>query len=495
MKFVLVFASILLCFAGFEQSKSEDTAAKPALITITNVTIIDAINGIHENMTVTISGNKITNIVSSQSASTKTANQAIDGSGKYLIPGLWDMHVHLSFMPELEETIFPLFIANGVTSVRDTGGLIEKVLPYRDRSRREPETTPRVFISGPLLDGFPAVYDGNTPGLAKIAISLKTPDDAIKAVDYLNQQGVDFVKAYEMLSPETFKALAKRARKYDLKVDGHIPLSMTAEQAADAGMNSMEHLRNLQMACSFEEEALYKERQAILANTQNQTGAKLRSELHKLQHNRAINTPDEKKCNLIIQKLAEKHIWQIPTLGINTWSITGYYNDEEWRKTFIHLPEALQKEWATPLNISEEGKAKGAEMANWSFEMTQKLNKGNVGILAGTDTPLARLTPGYSLHMELELLVQAGLTPLEAIEAATIRPAAYFGLDNKIGTIEKGMIADLILLSANPLEKINNTQQIEMVIKNGHIMDREKLNNLFTVREEDSPLTGKLEGR
>ena len=170
------------------------------------------------------------------------------------------------------------------------------------------------------------------------------------------------------------------------------------------------------------------------------------------------------------------------TLSIVTPSAFRPFAEQSWRDNFKYLPTEVEKRWtALALSISDAPLNKSDYIfPNWAMEMVGHLKEAKVPIMAGTDTPIFLLTPGFSLHNELVLLVQAGLTPMEALESATTRPAQYFGLENKLGLIEAGMLADLLLLNANPLENISNTQKIDAVFKDGKYFNRSALNKILS---------------
>ncbi len=451
---------------------------------INDVTIIDAVSGEVVKQAVVIDKDLIIAVVPSSHSSQYLSRQRIDGAGKFVIPGLWDSHVHLSFEPALDETLFDLFLGNGVTSVRDTGGALPSMLEWRKKAQSR--LSPSIYMAGPLIDGTSTVYNGELPGYPKIGVPVSSPKEATALVDELAKQGVDFIKAYEMLDPETFKALIERATYHGLPVSGHVPLSMTVMEASNAGMKSMEHLRNLEMGCSAESEALYEQRQELLNNGEAQLGAELRAAIHLAQHYKAVETLDLERCEKLLQTLASNQTWQVPTLTLMLASKFPFFAQEDWRDTFRYLPAKLSEKWlqetATfkaqllqPSSAREERQA----VADWKLRFVEKLAALEIPILAGTDTPIFYLTPGFSLHLELETLVKAGLSPLQAIEAATYAPAKYFGKESQMGLVAREHQADLVLLNSNPLEQISNTRDIHAVILKGKVLDRRQLDGML----------------
>ncbi len=450
--------------------------SKPSLA-ITNVTVIDAHQGQLENMTVLIQENRILKVEKSEDLSPPESSTVINGQGKYLIPGLWDAHVHLTYDADITPAMFDLFLINGITSIRDTGGKIELVKPLKEEANNNPNTSPRVMISGPLIDGIPTVYDGNTPGRPELGVGVGTPDEARVLVRQLKNEGVDLLKAYEMLQPEVYQAVLEEAKVHGLPVTGHVPLSMDVVSASKAGLNSIEHMRNLEMSCTRDWSQLMEIRRKELANGKEETGGALRSRLHQLHRYQAIANQDPATRSEVLSALAENNTWLVPTLTILAARENRVWARPKWRADYKYLPDSVDLQWTTrSVGIADlPVDSLAVVFANWGYDMVSRLPDAGVKIMAGTDTPIAFLTPGFSLHEELRLLVKSGLTPLEVLEAATIRPAEYFNMEEELGTIEEGKLADLVLLKQNPLEDIRNSQSIDIVIKNGNLLNRETL--------------------
>lgn len=449
---------------------------------IQNISTIDAVNGLNENQTVVIKDGKIVEVASSDEIQVNGQNnEIIDGSGKFLIPGLWDAHVHFSYIEELAPSMFDLFLAYGITSVRDTGGRIEFVKQWKNRAEENPEDAPRVMIAGPLLDGEPNVYDGSTPARPPLSVGLAEVEDVTAHVNKLDSIGVDLLKAYEILTPEQFAEVTRLGREKGLKVTGHVPLSMNAVSASNAGLNSMEHMRNLEVSMASNWEELQEERRQMLEEGQNDPGGILRSRIHSAMRETAIQNYDEERANAVLQVLAENETWQIPTLALNTRSVEKFYTDAEWQETFALLPDSIEHEWRASAeeNAAAEVSAFQQEYSEWLFNMVGKINEAGIEIMAGTDTPIGLLTPGRSLHYELKVMVDAGLTPMEALQSATLNPARYFEMEDELGTIDEGKWADLLILEANPLEDIQNTESINTVIRQGKVYDREALDGML----------------
>ena len=439
-------------------------------IVIENITLIDAKNGTRTNQTVSIENGVIQSIGSAKLD--MEDSQIIDGEGKYLIPGLWDAHVHLTFIPEIDhETHFKLYLKNGVTSIRDTGAILSKLQPSLNFIEENPNTTPRLFYAGPLIDGADRVYKGMEPGFPNLSIGIDETSNIPEVVDGLLKEGVTFLKSYEMLTKETYLELLKVAGQNGLRVTGHVPLSIDLEEAIEAGLGGMQHVRNMDLACAKDADNLLGDRQVSLENEASIAGSALRTHIHSSQRYYAIDNTDDERCLRIIMKLSEYGVFQTPTLTINTFDSRRFYADPKWRETYQELPEAAENNWMqgslklANIDVTENAKKFDA----WSLSLVNKMHQEGVKIIAGTDTPIGYLTPGYSLHKELELLSEAGLSNMGVLRSATITPAEFFGMENQMGTIEVGKLADLVILDKNPLISISNTQSIHRVIVKGQI--------------------------
>ena len=447
---------------------------EPTGTAISNVTVIDAINGVRENHTVVFDGDQITSVVSADAD--VSAAETIDGTGKYLIPGLWDAHVHLTYDDRFTDIMPALFLSYGVTSVRDTGGLMQKILPVVENMRAEGAVAPRVFFAGPLLDGNFVVYDGvDRP---EIGTRNATPEEARNTIRDLKEQGVDFIKIYEMVSPETFEAMVETARELGLPIDSHVPLSLRAGTAGPP-VDSMEHLRNVELDCASNAPELHETRLERLKNPDNLSGYELRSSLHSLQRLPAIAAYDEERCNQVLDALAST--LQVPTLRLNATNLAPPSLKDDWQDALSRLPPDVRQEWSAEADgVVENPLQEFTQFGEWSLFLTGRMHSRDVPIAAGTDTPIFINVPGFSLHSELEMLVRAGMSPLEALHSATVRPAEFFSLQDEMGTIDVGRKADLVLLDADPLADISNTRRISAVVSKGEYYTVDTLRRMVT---------------
>jgi len=259
-------------------------------------------------------------------------------------------------------------------------------------------------------------------------------------------------------------------------MDGHVPLSMRARDVGPR-VQSLEHLRNIETDCVADGEAWLAERRALLANPDGVPGGTLRSSLHNLQRLPAVDAYDEASCAEVVASMM--NTIQVPTLRLNALGVMPPFERDDWSELLSKLPTDVSEEWGAATEANRQGgPMRDLTYGEWSLFLVGLMHEAGVPFGAGTDTPIGFAAPGYSLHSELEMLVRAGLTPLEAIEAATVHPAEFFGLQGEMGTIEAGRVADLVLLSANPLEDITNTRSVEAVVTKGQLLDGAALSAL-----------------
>ncbi|MEL7296702.1 MAG: amidohydrolase family protein, partial [Pseudomonadota bacterium] len=441
-------------------------AAKPADLVIHNVTAIDATNGARSGVDVSVRDGLITAVTTERIT---RANQHIDGEGLFLIPGLWDMHVHLTYDDRFTPSMPRDFVRYGITSVRDTGGVLPALLPVVARMREPDAIAPRVYFSGPLLDSTPVVYDGDNVPL--IGTAVDQANSALTRITELRDAGASFIKIYEMVEPEVFDALAAAANQLDLPIAAHVPLSMLASVAGPR-VQSIEHLRNIELDCAAGHETLLQTRRAMLRRARlrdDTAGLKLRQSIHGAQRDDAIDDEADIRCREVLASLAQTI--QVPTLRLNAINQHVPMARDDWQTAVDALPESIRENWREPpVWLTTQINPSFFKLGQWSLDMVPKLLAAGVPIGAGTDTPIAYAIPGYSLHNELTILADAGLSPKQALAAATTVPAQFFDLQDVTGTIDVGKHADLVLLSANPLADIENTRRIDTVIVRGRIV-------------------------
>ena len=466
------------------------TPARADDVAFTHVTVVDVVEGrLIRDQVVRISGDRIVEVGPAAAARIPKTTRVINAKGKFVIPGLWDMHTHLlsGVPPGCPEITFPLSVAHGITGVREVGLYLDMLHAWREGVESGRIVGPRIFGSGPLIDGVPPVYPG-------IAIVVTTPAQARQNVDLLSRRGADFVKAYEMLRRDTFFALVEQAKKNGLDVVAHVPLSVLAGEASDAGVKSFEHLRNIDVACSREADTLIAERIAALEAGAGRVGSELRSEIHSAQRTRALDTYDPERCTTLLRKFAANGTWQTPTLFLNTRQVRRPDLLEDVLERLRWVPDRQRTEWEAwtkrVSGLKPDAAAALKRHADWEVQLVRRMNEERVGLLAGTDVATDWTVPGAALHDELSALVEAGLTPLESLRTATLNPARYFGKTSEFGAVAKGMFADLVLIDGDPLANIRNTQRISAVVSNGRYLDRAALDAML-VRVERLARSGK----
>lgn len=455
---------------------------------IENVNVIDPLDGIKKGLNVVIKGNKILKIGEVGEFKLSTKNKIIDGNDRYLIPGLWDSHVHFYFDQQLSLHMPELFLSNGITSVRDTGGAFHYMDSIRQNGLNYPKTHPRVKIAGPLIDGNFNVYDGSV--LPELSIRTKNVSESIAETEKLVLLGVDFLKAYEMLSPQQFEAIAAIAARENLRLAGHVPLSMEITHAISQGLNSLEHIKNLELEAVENSDSMLLARRMMLENRSLLSGRQLRANIHRAQKQFAVDHIAHDAYQKILDTIKKYDSYQVPTLSIYKVPIYKIFREPFWRKSFELLPKTTRDQWEKNLlGSNDKIDPEQKKFSDWIQKTTNLMAKSKIPLMAGTDTPLGFLTPGFSLHYELELMVESGLTELQALATATLNPAKYFKMEDSLGLVKKDYIADLILLAKNPLENIAHTKDIIAVIKDGNFIDRSSLEKIQKEISEGQSVT------
>jgi imidazolonepropionase-like amidohydrolase len=361
----------------------------------------------------------------------------IDGRGMTLIPGLWDMHVHSLWDPSAPKVFLPRFVAYGVTSVRDMGGNEAGWRAGRDFMADSPDWAPRLYAAGMILDG-------PRPVQAEVSIAVADAAEARAAVDQLADEGADFIKVYTLLPREAFLAAADEARKRGLRIVGHLPASVSVDEAIAAGMSDIEHM---------------------VAETGGY-----------------CPRDNEAACGPIFVRLAAARIAQTPTLRVRQVRATladplGWASDPD----LALMPAVVRRDWLAELAGRDPAKVElnARRKADFAHEdwMATGLIRAGAPILVGTDSGTSFVYPGRSLHEELMLLCQAGLTPLQAIAAATGQAADFMGANS--GYVLPGRDADLVLLAADPSREIANTRRIVAVVRLGVLHDRAELDKVL----------------
>jgi len=419
-------------------------------------------------MTVVIIGGRIAEIGNSEQVRTPKNLETVNAAGKFLIPGLWDMHVHW-----YDKDYLPLFIANGVTGVRQMFGA-----PEHYRWRKEIEAGrllgPHMLIASPIVDGPKPVWPGS--------IAVSNASEGRQAVIEIKQSGADFVKVYSLLSRDAYFAIADEAKKQGIPFEGHVPDSISVEEASSAGQKTIEHLTGILAACSSREA---ESRRLALEAEDQPASARFAGSKYRERQEMVLGSYSPERAETLFGKLKKNQTWQCPTLTV----LRSFADSDDLSFTndprLKYMPRDIAASWDPKADIFLKAKtaddwALSKKVFSKELEIVGAMQRAGVGILAGTDTLNPYCFPGFSLHDELGLLVQAGLTPMQALQAATLNPARFLARENDFGTVDKGKIADLVLLDANPLEDIGNTRRISAVVFGGKLFRKGSLDKMLT---------------
>jgi imidazolonepropionase-like amidohydrolase len=399
-------------------------ALRAASIAIQDVTLIDVASGTaRPHITVVVDEGKISRVGPSATTPLSASTRIVAGKDKFLMPGLWDMHVHLYYKPYL-----PLFIAFGVTGVQDMGSDFSQVSRWRDEIEQGKAIGPHIITSGPPVDG------GKSDDPKLPLLVARTGDQARVAFDQLYKMDVDFIKILSRLPRDAYFALAEMARHWDLRLEGHIPTNVTAQEAVEARQKSLEHMFGITKSVSSDDDAVRFFERCTLTGTRVD-----------------------------------------PTLVL--WLRMSHMDDPALMSNpqLEIVPASIRAAWPDISNDNDSLKVQVWRI----YRLVALAKQAKTEILAGTDTGDPYVVPGAALQDELEQLVAAGLTPREALEAATLAPARFFETEKEMGSIEKGKLADMVLVGANPLDDIRNVRKVEGVVTHGRYYARKDLDAIL----------------
>jgi imidazolonepropionase-like amidohydrolase len=446
-----VAAMALSCNA---QADSSATPRPP--LAIIGVTVIDVAHAQRlRSRTVLIEDGRIV-AVAKDSASIIPRNAVrLDGRGKFLVPGLVDMHVHLfnnaSNRPPNDWT-FPLFVANGITGVREMAARPEQIAQVRhwnDEVNSGGLVAPRVLAAG-------------------IPVNGASENDVRAKVREAAEKGADFIKVFSEVPATRWRAIVDEAQQHQIPVDGHVPAAVPFVEAARAGQRTAEHLMQAYEACSSVENEMI----AARRNLAGDAAVELRDQ----QEHEVLEKFDRSRCMQSARMVSPTPQAQVPTLVLSRFETvplgTTFTTDPRW--PLLRADE--QARWQRLLAQRSADDMKLAQL-RWkvSCDITRILNSAGSALLAGTDTPMPLNYPGYSLLDELELLVECGLSTAQALQATTTRPAQILNLSATSGSIDPGKNADLVLLDADPLRDIRNLRRVRAVVLAGRLLRREQL--------------------
>ncbi|MFN1836098.1 amidohydrolase family protein [Balneola sp. MJW-20] len=436
-------------------------------IRITNANVIDIRNGnIMTAMDILIADGKILALEKSPKIYSDNV-ELIDGSRKYVIPGLWDLHIHLRGGDSLisaNRSLLPLYLAHGVTTVRDAGGdLTPSIMKWREAVRSGEIAGPYIFTSGPKLDGPDPTWEGS--------IEINSPEEVAAAVDSLESIGVDYVKTYDSrMSGDVYLSIIQETQKRGLKVTGHMPMTVSIDEAIDAGLDGIDHLYYVLKGTSSREEEI---NQAVISGEMGFWGA-----VREL-----LDSYEEEIATEFYKKLAENNVAVVPTLHID--DVLSYLHEEDHSgdEFLKYIPDELEATYQRRLRSAlrrNEASIEFEEQMNLFFkDMVNDMYEAGVLLLAGSDAGAYNsfVYPGLSLHKELEAFQTSGLTPLQALQTSSLNGATF--LEENAVFWRASSEADLILLNENPLDDVANTTSIFGVMQDGKYYSREDLDAIL----------------
>ena len=464
-----ILSALVLAGCGVFVNADARAQSKAPALAIEHVNVVDVRAGrVLNDQTVVVERGRITVVAPAGSAKVPGGATIVDGRQKYLIPGLWDMHVHAAW-PGLDQMFAPLFVANGVTGVREMYGMPFVIASWKQKYQAG-EPWPRMIGAGHILDGPKPVWPGS--------MVAATADEAKQAVDTLHAAGADFIKVYTKLPREAYFGAIDEAKRVGIYCAGHVPDAVSVSEASDHGQRSIEHLTGVALECSKEADVLRAERTAAAADSM----ANL-LKIYLRQSERVIATQDPARAADLFARLARNHTWQVPTLTVlrSMASINDSVFTADPRVQY--MPEEIVEGWDWKHDFrfrmrTPEDWENGKKLFKLNVETVGAMYRAGVPIMAGTDMLNPYTFPGFSLHDEMVNLTDAGLSPLDALRAATLNPAIFMNATDSLGTVEKGKRADLVLLDANPLDDIHNTQHVNAVVLNGRYYSRAALDKL-----------------
>jgi imidazolonepropionase-like amidohydrolase len=401
-----------------------------------------------------------------------TDARVIDARAKWVIPGLFDMHVHGSARKDVP---IALYVANGITAIRDMGGNITSLRMTRQKIESGEKLGPHLFYTGNVLDGSP-------PVAPPISFVVDSTEEAKSAVEFLVSQGADSIKIYNNITEPVLDAIVKAAKPAGKPVGGHVPKATSLKRSIELGFNFVEH-------------AAIRGADLLEWNSITQAEANEITSLRSVTQREALVWQrvdlDSPKVKAVISFMAEKGVFLDPTLSIDEFDSLFLYEKEARHPNNRYLKRTFVEEALGPDHDIFRMPADLKAIAVSGIEKRRKFvgmcNRVGIKILAGTDGPgIGRLTVGFGLHHELELLVEAGLRPIEALQGATINAARALRKENEIGSVEAGKFADLVILNSDPLSDIHNTTKIDSVLLRGRVFDRTSLDAMLAEIEADA---------
>jgi hypothetical protein len=461
----LALVPLLSCTSSNDHSDTVVVDADLVIVDTTAITMTD--NGSRGNVDIFISGDKIVTIAETGTVTTSSSAQTISGTDRYVIPGLADMHVHIR-----HEDMLPVLAAHGVVLVRDMWGT-EETLSFRDSVRAENQFAPSILVGSPGVDGNPPTFPSSP--------TVESPSDANSTIKSLIDDGYDFIKIYDRLSSESFAAVAEASRSYGIPFAGHPPFSVAFDQVLDSGIASIEHLQGYVFATARDDVGIGGKSIDPMQDFPKLVQAVVTAQ----QQGREISSVfDQAKRDAVVKRTATNGVWNTPTLIalLKTNTPSDERGGEFAREELAYLSPELADQWRPENNFRfqfiPDNMLRGLRLLGGeSRRVVKSLQDVGAGLLLGTDTPEAFIIPGISVHEELQLFVESGLTPLQALATATSNVGLFLGQPDTIGVIADGARADLVLLAQDPVKDIQNSRTISGVVLRGRYFDRASIND------------------
>lgn len=444
-------------------------------LVITNANIVDVVNGkILPNRLIAISGNTIEAVDDTRKAAAYKADRYFDAKGRYVMPGLWDMHIHLrggDQTIEANKKLLKLFLAYGVTTVRECGGdITPEVMQWRAQTASGQLVGPRIFTSGPKLDGPGAYWAGSIP--------VVTPADVSHALDSLQEIHSDFVKIYDSkISGDAYLEIVRQAKKRGMKVTGHMPFSVEIKDAAALGMDGSEHMYYVFKGCSSREDSITN---VVRQSEHTARPVGLYQALPVI-----YRTFDNAKAASLFRYLAEKHFTVTPTLFVSNtvFGLTETEHDKDSLLPYID-PKIVATYAGRVMSARMQPEAFTRFMAQFDAAcaaLVPKMYAAGINIIAGSDCGAfnSYVYPGSSIHEEIKLLVASGLTPAQGLRTAVVNGAKFMGVQDRYGALTVGKCSDLVVLNGDPLSNIDAIDGIDAVVSHGKIYSRSALDGLL----------------
>lgn len=448
-------ALIMLSACGVTASSKD--AVPASMFAITDIAIIDVERGaVVPQQTVLVVNDRIDRIGATGKVRIPQDATRISGQGLYLIPGLVDAHVHY-----LDAPVFGrVMLANGVLLVRDMGMPNEFILPLREKLNQDVMLGPEMVATGYILDG-------NPPLIPSISLSIGTPEDARNAVRQQAEAGVDCIKVYSTLSKDVFLTILEEAHKLGLEVVGHVPDSITIEDAAATGLASAEHWFGFEKIIA-----------RLLGEPVNLTYTGMGSQAHYLER---FSEVDAAALHEVFQQLRASGLIVVPTVV----TFQSFPSLKSFEAAEVPGSEFISPSVLAIWQSQRAGQSEAPDYIwqNWA-QMVKEIHAAGIPLMVGTDLLVPGIIPGFAVHQEMAIWQEAGIPPADILRSATLVPAQFMGLDDRLGSITVGKTASMVLVRANPLEDIRNAQQIEKVFLRGQVFSRGDLDQLLIEAQE-----------